>query len=210
MWQPGVVALMYLFGQVCTFLAFHWGDVSVAAPIFSVKVLMVAVFLMSIGGQTLSSPVWLAALAATAGVALIQRSGGDSRHGSLAASVVFALLAATNFALFDVLVQRWAPAWGVGRFLPLVFGMAGVLSLGCAPVGRTGGVSPGSRVSTVVAGRFVGCAPVVVHRADRRALRRCGTCEHRLCIARYLGRDPCMVVRPLAGWRRDARARLRS
>jgi drug/metabolite transporter (DMT)-like permease len=133
LWQPGVVAVLYVAGQVCTFLALHLGDVSVAAPIFSVKVLMVAVFLTVIGGGGVSPPVWLAAAAATAGVALIQFSGGSVRRGSVAASVIFALLAATLFALFDVLVQRWAPSWGVGRFLPLVFGLGAVLSLAVLP-----------------------------------------------------------------------------
>jgi drug/metabolite transporter (DMT)-like permease len=133
LWQPGLVAILYLLGQVCTFLAVQRGDVSVATPILSVKVLLVAVFLTLIAGQSVSISIWLAALAAAVGVALIQRGEGAARHGSIMASVVFALLAAAWFALFDVLVQRWAPEWGLGRFLPIVFGVAGIFSLAMLP-----------------------------------------------------------------------------
>ena len=44
-----------------------------------------------------------------------------------------AVLAAACFALTDVLVQKWAPAWGVGRFLPLMFGAVAVFSIGLVP-----------------------------------------------------------------------------
>lgn len=132
-WQPAVIAGLFISGQICTFLAINRGDVSVAAPIFSTKVLMVAVFLTVVAGQSLSAWVWLAALAATVGVALIQQTGRGERHHRVPFTIAMAMLAATNYALFDVLVQRWAPAWGPGRFLPTVFWMAGFLSLGLLP-----------------------------------------------------------------------------
>ncbi len=132
-WQPATVAALYLTGQICTFLALDRGDISVAAPIFSVKVLMVAVFLTTVAGESLSGWIWFAAAAATLGVALIQRTGSAGRRRHVMFTIVFALLAATNYAMFDVLVQRWSPAWGAGRFLPSVFGIAGVLSLGFLP-----------------------------------------------------------------------------
>ena len=34
--------------------------------------------------------------------------------------------------LFDLLIQRWAPAWGAGYFLPIAFGFAALLSLSFA------------------------------------------------------------------------------
>ncbi|HYF35425.1 MAG TPA: hypothetical protein VD994_09065, partial [Prosthecobacter sp.] len=43
---------------------------------------------------------------------------------------------AVCFALFDVLVQRWGPAWGVGRMLPCIFWINAVLSLGLIPLFR--------------------------------------------------------------------------
>ena len=116
-------------------MAVERGDVSVAAPILSTKVLMVAIFVTLIAGERLGTATWVAAVTATMGIALIQRSGGGhARSHRVVFSVVCALLAATDFALFDVLVQRWSPGWGSGRFLPLVFGMAGLMTLGLVPL----------------------------------------------------------------------------
>jgi drug/metabolite transporter (DMT)-like permease len=143
--QPIMVAGLYLVGQVCTFLALERGDVSVATPILSVKVFLVVVLLTLVAGEAVSARIWLAASAATLGVALIQRTGAASRHGSVVATVVCALLAALVFALFDVLVQRWAPGWGAGRFLPIVFGLAGVLSLSFLPWTRLRSLPPRGR-----------------------------------------------------------------
>ena len=47
---------------------------------------------------------------------------------------MLALAAAASFALFDVLVQKWSASWGPGRFLPVLFGIAAVLSLGWIPL----------------------------------------------------------------------------
>jgi hypothetical protein len=40
------------------------------------------------------------------------------------------------FATFDVLVQRWGPAWGVGRLLPCIFWINALLSFGLIPMFR--------------------------------------------------------------------------
>ncbi|HEY9250420.1 MAG TPA: EamA/RhaT family transporter, partial [Rariglobus sp.] len=48
-------------------------------------------------------------------------------------TVLTAALAAASFALFDVLIQKWSPAWGVGRFLPLTCGAMALLSFGFVP-----------------------------------------------------------------------------
>jgi drug/metabolite transporter (DMT)-like permease len=132
LWQPGVIALLYLSGQVSTFLAIHHGDVSVATPVFSVKVLLVAVLVTVVNQQALSWVVWVAAALATLGIVLVQASRSE-KHERVTFTVVFALLAAMSFSMFDILVSRWAPAWGTGRLLPAVFGIAAVLSLGFVP-----------------------------------------------------------------------------
>ena len=53
---------------------------------------------------------------------------------SLALTILCAALAALCFAVADVLVQRFAPAWGTGRYLPLMFGLVAVFSFGLIPV----------------------------------------------------------------------------
>ncbi|MGB8170924.1 MAG: EamA family transporter, partial [Chthoniobacteraceae bacterium] len=131
-WQPAIVALCFVAGQWLTYVSLERGDVSVATPVLGIKVLLVAMFVTATGGESLPLKLWLAAALATAGIALLNRSsGGERRHVSL--TIVTAGLAAAAFAVFDVLVQRWSPAWGLGRFLPLTIGFAAVLSLAFIP-----------------------------------------------------------------------------
>jgi len=138
LWQPLVIAVLYILGQLFLFLALERGDVSVAAPIFSVKVLSVAVLAAFVAGDELSAWVWCAAVVATVGVALVHVGGSGGRHQRLLFTVVFALLSAATFSLFDVVVQIWSGPgqWDVTRLLPLAFGAAAVMSLGFLPLTR--------------------------------------------------------------------------
>ena len=132
LWQPTVIAVLFMLGLMFTFLAIEGGDISIAAPLFGSKVLIVALLLTVIDEEELPPTVWLAAILATAGIGLIQWTG---RHHPrrVVFTILLALSAATTYAMFDVLVQRWAPAWGAGRFLPIVFWIVGLLSLGMLP-----------------------------------------------------------------------------
>jgi drug/metabolite transporter (DMT)-like permease len=132
-WQPVVVALCYAAGQVLTFLSFDYGDVSVATPVLGLKILLVAVLVAVSGGEALRWPLWAAAVLATLGIALLNRRGAVRGHHRVGLTIVTAGGAAACYALFDVLVQRWSPLWGLGRFLPLVLGIAAVFSLGFFP-----------------------------------------------------------------------------
>ena len=132
LWQPAIIAWLYIQGLVFTFLAIGRGDVSVATPVFGLKVILVAFLLATMGGESLPRSVWYACLLATLGIGLIQWTGQGKRR-NVAFTVLLALGAASSYASFDVLVQRWAPAWGAGRFLPLVYWMVGLLSLGLVP-----------------------------------------------------------------------------
>jgi len=128
-WQPAVVGSLYLLGQIFTFLALERGDVSVAAPLLSIKVLLVAILLTWMDGADHPWSLWTSACLATAGIAIIQRSQPSTASGRMLPSVVYALLAAGCYALFDVVVQRWARTWGTGRLLPIGFWMSGLVSL---------------------------------------------------------------------------------
>lgn len=131
-WQPAVVASLYMMGLVFTFLAVGRGDVSIATPVFGIKVLLVALLLSITGLAELPRSVWYAATMATIGIALIQWTGrGNPR--AVVATILLAVSAATSYAAFDVLVQRWAPDWGVGRFLPILFWIVGLFSLAMVP-----------------------------------------------------------------------------
>jgi hypothetical protein len=65
----------------------------------------------------------------TLAVGLLQFSGASS-HRNLGATILCAGVAASCYALVDVHVQKWSPAWGAGRFLPATMGIAALLSLG--------------------------------------------------------------------------------
>lgn len=127
-YQPLVIASLFMLGLMFTVLAVQKGDVSVATPIFGLKVLFVAVLLVLLEGEELSGEIWLGAALASAGIGLIQWSGRQHPR-RLVLTVVLALSAASCFTTFDVLVQRWAPAWGPGRFVPITYWMVGGLSL---------------------------------------------------------------------------------
>ena len=133
LWQPAVIAILYMLGLVFTFSAIEHGDVSVATPVFGIKVLIVAILVTLFGGEILPALVWYAAGLAVLGIALIQWTGYGTHRRRILFTLLFASLAACSFATFDVLVQKWAPAWGPGRFLPCVYWIVGLLSLGFLP-----------------------------------------------------------------------------
>ncbi len=150
-WQAALVGLAFVGGQMFSFLAFQHGDVSVATPIFGTKVVIVALLLSVVGDEPVGTRVWIGAILASLGVAVMQRgsAAAPSRTGGAltpsssedAASIVsrrngwraiatigLALLSATSLSLFDVGVQRWARHWGANAFLPATFMAGGLLS----------------------------------------------------------------------------------
>lgn len=133
-WQPALVASLLLSGQVWTLLSLQKGDVSVATPVLGLKIVLVALFSTSLLGQHLGWHLWLAAALATTGVALLSQSGAKKEGGDVRLSIVSAALAALSLAVFDVLVQKWSPIWGLGRFLPVCLGMMAVISLAIIPL----------------------------------------------------------------------------
>ncbi|WP_372895518.1 hypothetical protein [Stieleria sp.] len=124
LWQPALVAVFYISGQMGTFFAITHGDVSIAAPLFGIKVLLVAILATLIGGQSLPTAIWLAATLATIGIALVQWTGSGT-HSRIGYTILSAMVASTSFSIFDVLVQRFCSsptaAWSSGRFLPIMF-----------------------------------------------------------------------------------------
>lgn len=132
LWQPAAIAVLYIVGLLLTFLAVNCGDVSIATPVFGVKVLLVAVLLTVIGEATLPISVWYAAALATFGIGMIQWTGRSNPRRAVT-TILLAIAASAAYATFDVLVQRWSPAWGAGRFLPISFWFVSVFSLGLIP-----------------------------------------------------------------------------
>jgi len=132
LWQPLVGGMLFVSGQVFTFLALNSGDVSVATPVLGVKIVLVALASVLLLTEPVPLRWWIAAALSTLAIVLLSRGESRPRH-AVGRTVVMAALAAASFAMSDVLVQKWAPAWGVGRFLPLMFGVVAVLSVGLIP-----------------------------------------------------------------------------
>lgn len=132
LWQPAIIAALFIIGLGLTFAAIEKGDVSIATPIMGVKVVFVALLLTFFGFQKIPISVWFAAVMSALGIALIQQSGKNARQ-RVALTIALSIAASFSFATFDVLVQHWAPAWGAGRFLPIVYWMVGLGSLTMAP-----------------------------------------------------------------------------
>ncbi|MFH1497300.1 MAG: EamA/RhaT family transporter [Verrucomicrobiota bacterium] len=132
-WRPAVAAAAFFMGQVLTFMALA-GEVSVATPVLGLKIILVALLsTLLLAGDV--PPVWWAAAAlSTVAIALLNRPvGGASGHGRVGRTVALAAGAAAAFALSDVLVQRWAPLTGAGRFLPMMFALLAVFSFALVP-----------------------------------------------------------------------------
>ncbi|MCO8120262.1 EamA/RhaT family transporter [Stieleria sp. TO1_6] len=132
LWQPALVGLFYISGQIGTFSAISHGDVSVAAPLFGIKVLLVAILATLLGGQVLPLAIWLAAALATLGIVLVQWTGTGKRR-RVWYTILSVLGASVSFSVFDVLVQKFCTSetavWSSGRFLPLMFWCVAVYSL---------------------------------------------------------------------------------
>ena len=127
-WQPILAALCFSGGQFLTFLAFETGDVSIAAPVMGIKILLVALLVAWWAGEALRWQLWLAALLASGGVAVLNSAGGGRPHFRVGRTILIATAAAAAYAVFDVLTQLWSPRWGLGRFLPLTVSCGGLLA----------------------------------------------------------------------------------
>lgn len=135
-WQPVVAGFVFTVGQFFTFLALDRGDVSVATPVLGLKILFVALLVTAAGTEPLRPALWMAALLATAGIALLNRRAGHAAHHRVGRTILTAGSAAAAFAVFDVIVQKWAPAWGAGRFVPFTMLAAATFGLAFIPLFR--------------------------------------------------------------------------
>lgn len=133
LWEPAVTALFFIGGQVLTFYAVNKGDVSIATPVLGVKIILVALFTTLIIGEGVALKLWISAVMSVAAIVLLNQGGQKQQHHHVTRTIVSAGGAALVFALFDVFVQKYSPAWGAGRFLPLMMGMVAVFSLGFIP-----------------------------------------------------------------------------
>ena len=190
-WQAAVIGGLFVVGQALTMLALSRGDVSVATPVIGTKVVFVAVFVTLLVGDPLAVDYWVSAGMSAAGIALLNLGGGGSpaagdgevgegevavpssepavaAHAgrNLGFTVGASLAAAACYALFDVLVRKWAPAWGIGLLLPSVMASSAVMSLALWPAmeGRLRDVPGAARGPLALGSVFIGVQALLLTR----------------------------------------------
>ncbi len=131
-WQPAVTGLLFTLAQLLIYLAISHGDVSVTTPVMGTKSILVAVIASVMFAVKIPPSWWWAAALCAVAVLLLSWNGGTP-HRRVGMTIALTTCSATIYAFSDVLTQHWAPAWGVGRFLPLMFGSMGLLSFGFMP-----------------------------------------------------------------------------
>ena len=133
-WQPAMIGALFVAGQLLTLLAVKAGDVSIATPVLGVKVLLVPGLSTILVAEIPALKIWAAAAVAMVGIVCVQASDATVDRSKILISVVLAVFAALAMTIFDLLIQKWAPAWGPGYFLPIAFGFAAVLACGLLPL----------------------------------------------------------------------------
>jgi drug/metabolite transporter (DMT)-like permease len=132
-WQPGIIAVLFLLGQTLQFLALDRGDVSVAVPLFSTKVVLVAFLSTKLLNDTITPKLWAAAALSVLAVTFLNMKAEGKAPKNIGLTLIGGIGGSVCFAFFDVLVQKWSPVWGVGRLLPALFWMGALLSFSLVP-----------------------------------------------------------------------------
>lgn len=128
-WQPVVTALLFTVAQLMIYLAISHGDVSVTTPVMGTKSILVAVLASALFAVRIPASWWWAAGLCALAVLLLGWNGGVPRR-RVGLTIMLATASASTYALSDVLLQHWAPHWGLWRFIPLMFGLMGLFSFG--------------------------------------------------------------------------------
>ena len=196
-WQPVVVAGVFMLGQIFNFLSLQRGDVSVATPVLGLKVILVALFSTLLLGHPVPLVLWAAAALSSLAIILLNLTGSRHHH-HVPLTILFAGLSAASFAAFDVLVQKWSPSWGPGRFLPVMMAIAAVMSLTLMPMFPAPLRAIPRACLAVAAGRLLGVFGPGgdVHHDHRQFSQRDG-CQHHVQLARTVERGGRVAHRPL-------------
>lgn len=131
---PAMTGLLFFLGQVFTFAAIRFGDVSLQTPVMGTKAVFAVLIAVLLGTEVVSVPMAAAAVVAMLGVALLGFSGdGVERVGR---TLGLALLSSFFFAGSDTMVGYYAGGFGVPMFLFITMLVNALLSFGLIPFFR--------------------------------------------------------------------------
>ena len=132
-YQPLLAGLAFFVGQIFTFRAIATGDVSIVTPVLGLKSMLIAGICAVFFQENIPPRWWVASAMSLLAVALLA-DRTPSRIKNVQKTVWLAFISALAFSVTDVWVQRWAPQWGAGLFIPMMFGTLALLSLTLMPV----------------------------------------------------------------------------
>ncbi len=112
---PILTGVLFFLGQLFTFAAIRYGDVSLQTPIMGAKAVFVVFIAVLFGTETITLPLAFAAFASMFAVACLGFSGGGAHRVGLTISL--ALLSALFFAGSDVMMGHYGRAFGAAHFM---------------------------------------------------------------------------------------------
>lgn len=131
---PIITGVLFFLGQVFTFTAIRFGDVSLQTPVMGTKAVFAVILAVLLGTEVVGLPMALAAVVSMLGIALLGFSGdGVERVGR---TLCLALLSSFFFAGSDTMVGYYGGDFGVPMFLFLAILSNALLSLGMVPFFR--------------------------------------------------------------------------
>lgn len=116
--QVLICGMLLYVGNWLALLGVHRGDVSIVTPVLGTKVIFVAVGTVTLVGIQVPWSLWIAALLTPLGI-LVLSAKSLHKGRQLWQTVGYALSSAAAFALFDVLLNKWALAFGPFAFISL-------------------------------------------------------------------------------------------
>jgi drug/metabolite transporter (DMT)-like permease len=131
---PIITGFLFFLGQVFTFTAIRFGDVSLQTPVMGTKAVFAVILAVLLGTEVVTLPMALAAVVSMLGIAMLGFSGnGAERVGR---TLCLALLSSFFFAGSDTMVGVFAGDFGVPMFLFLAIFANALFSLGLVPFFR--------------------------------------------------------------------------
>jgi|TARA_B110000908_G_scaffold171300_1_gene233558 drug/metabolite transporter (DMT)-like permease len=131
---PLLTGVLFFLGQVFTFAAIRFGDVSLQTPVMGTKAVFAVLIAVLLGTEVVSVPIAVAALVSMFGIALLGFSGDGVEH--VGRTLCFALLSSLFFASSDTMVGYYASDFGVPMYLFLTILVNALLSCFLVPFFR--------------------------------------------------------------------------
>ncbi|WP_309387794.1 DMT family transporter [Cerasicoccus frondis] len=116
---PLLAGTGFFLGNVLTFAAIRFGDVSIQAPMMGTKVVFVAAFSVLIGAGPVPVTWWIGAGMTAIAIFLLGFSDWSNRH-AVWKTALLALASSAVFGLTDALVMKYAKVFSPGWFLSAI------------------------------------------------------------------------------------------